>query len=163
MAVCAKCGATLSEGTGFCGSCGTPVGAPAAGPPTTAPAAGAAAPAGGGLTSNVAGLLAYLFWPIICVLFLVLEPYNKDKFVRFHSFQALFLGIAAFGIAIVLGVFTIVLLLIPWVGSALAVLLWAVFVLAVLGLVIFVMYKAYNNERYMIPVVGKMAEQQAAK
>jgi len=160
MAVCAKCGAALAEGVGFCGSCGTPVAAGGPGP-TAPPAAGAAAPAGGGLTSNVAGLLAYLFWPITCVLFLVVEPYNKDKFVRFHSFQALFLGIAAFGVAIVLGVITIVLMLIPWVGAALAALLWAVFVLAVLGLVIFVMYKAYNNELYMIPFIGQLAAKQA--
>ncbi|MCJ7502109.1 MAG: zinc-ribbon domain-containing protein [Acidobacteriia bacterium] len=160
MAVCAKCGAALAEGVGFCGSCGTPVAAGGPGP-TAPPAAWAAAPAGGGLTSNVAGLLAYLFWPITCVLFLVVEPYNKDKFVRFHSFQARFLGIAAFGVAIVLGVITIVLMLIPWVGAALAALLWAVFVLAVLGLVIFVMYNAYNNELYMIPFIGQLAAKQA--
>ena len=48
------------------------------------------------MTNNVAGALAYLFAPLGGVLFLVLEPYNKDRFVRFHAFQSIFFGLAAF-------------------------------------------------------------------
>ena len=55
----------------------------------------------GGLSPNVAALLAYLLW-IPAILWLVMEPYNKDRFIRFHSFQALFLGLAWFALSIIL-------------------------------------------------------------
>ena len=35
--------------------------------------------------------------------------------------------------------------------------------IAGLGLVIFLIYKAYNNEKFKLPVIGKFAEQQASK
>ena len=103
MAACAKCGATLAEGASFCGSCGTPVAA-AGGPPAAAatPAAGGgtATAASTGLTSNVAAALSYVLGFITGIIFLVMEPYNKDKFVRFHAFQSIFFnaGLIAFWI-----------------------------------------------------------------
>jgi uncharacterized membrane protein len=30
-------------------------------------------------------------------------------------------------------------------------------------LVLFTMYKAYNNEKFMLPVIGKLAEEQASR
>lgn len=152
MAVCAKCGAALSEGAGFCGSCGTPVGAPAGGPPVPA--------AGGGLESNVAGALAYVT-VIPAIIFLVVEPYNRDKFVRFHSFQSIFLAIAWLALAIVLMIVSAVLAVIPIVGWILGLLLWLALMIGMFALWVFVIYKAYQKERYMIPVIGKLAAQQA--
>ncbi len=46
-----------------------------------------------GLTDNVAGMLAYVTI-IPAIVFLVLEPYNKRRFIRFHSFQCIFFAIA---------------------------------------------------------------------
>ncbi len=154
MAACAKCGATMSEGATFCGSCGAPVGSAstAAG---SAPAAGA-----GGLTSNVAGALAY-FTIIPAIVFLVLEPYNKDKFVRFHAFQSLFVAVASIALAIGLAIVTTILAFIPVVGWIIGLFIWPIFSLGMLALAILLMYKAYNNERYMIPVIGPMAAKQA--
>lgn len=157
MAACAKCGTTLSEGATFCGSCGAPVGSASTG----AGPAPAAATGGGGLTANVAALLAYIFWPISSVLFLVLEPYNKDKFIRFHAFQSLFLGIAAIVLSIGLAILTTILAFIPVVGWLIGLFIWPIFALGMLALAILIMYKAYNNERYMIPVIGAMAAKQA--
>lgn len=157
MAFCAKCGATLSEGVGFCGSCGTPVGAAAGGPTPAGPPAPAA---GGGLEPNVAGALAYVT-VIPAIIFLVVEPYNKDKFIRFHSFQSIFLAIAWVALAIVLMIVSAVLAVIPVVGWILGLLLWAALMIGMFALWVFVLYKAYKNERYMIPVIGKIAAQQA--
>ena len=42
----------------------------------------------GFLTENLAGALAYLTF-IPAVVFLVVEPYKKNRFVRFHSVQCL--------------------------------------------------------------------------
>ena len=155
MAFCAKCGTQLSEGTGFCGSCGAPVGAMAApGPP--------AAAAGSGLAPNVAGLLAYVAGFVTGIIFLVIEPMNRDKFVRFHAFQSIFFSVAWIVISIAFSILSAVvssatsgfggLIMFP-----LHLLLW----LVMLGLWAFLMYKAYNNERFKLPIIGALAEKQA--
>src|ERR1700726_518977 len=71
----------------FCPSCGKPIPAGAATCPDCASApvttsASAAQGQVGGLTQTVAGALAYVTI-IPAILFLVIEPYNKDRFVRF--------------------------------------------------------------------------------
>ena len=78
MAFCSECGTQVADGVQFCTSCGKPMGARAA---AAAPASAAAA---GGLADNVAGLLAYLTI-IPAIIFLVIEPFNKNRFVRFHE------------------------------------------------------------------------------
>lgn len=162
MAFCAKCGAQLAEGVTFCGACGAPVSA-AASPVGMSPAAPAAtASAGGGLASNVAGALAYVTI-IPAIIFLVMEPYNKDRFIKFHSFQCLFFAASMFAISIVLMIVGFILAFIPVVGWILDLLLWLVYAFGSLALVIFLIYKAYNNEKFMVPVIGKFAEQQASK
>jgi uncharacterized membrane protein len=126
----------------FCGACGKEAKPLAAGGTEVTPGT-----QGAGLQSNLAGALAYLW--ITAIVFLLLEPYNKDKFVRFHSFQALFLGLAS-----IAG--NIVLTLIPVLGWAL-IPLWSllILVLAVVGAV-----KAYQNQTWRIPVIGEFAEKQ---
>lgn len=162
MAFCAKCGAQLAEGVTFCGACGAPVGA-AASPSAMSPAAPApTASAGGGLTSNMAGALAYVTI-IPAIIFLVMEPYNKDRFIRFHSFQCLFFAASMFALSIVLMIVGFVLAFIPVLGWILDLILWLVFCFGSLALVIFLIYKAYNNEKFLLPVIGKLAEQQASK
>ena len=52
-----------------------------------------AAAAGSGLTPNVAGALAYLLGFITGVLFLVIDPFKNDRFVRFHAFQSIFFNV----------------------------------------------------------------------
>ena len=162
MAFCASCGAQLSEGVAFCGSCGAQVGgaAPAAAPTPGAPAPAAAA--GGGLAPNVAGALAYVTI-IPAIIFLVMEPYNKDKFIKFHAFQCLFFAAAMVVLWIVMAIMWVVLAFIPVLGWILGMLLWFVLVFGSLGLVIFCIYKAYNGEKFMLPVIGKLADQQASK
>jgi len=144
MAFCATCGTQLADGAS-CPKC-------AGG---TVPGASPAGPAAAGLTDNVAGLLAYLFIPAIA--FLVLEPYNKKRFIRFHSFQCIFLAIAMTVLGIALGV----LWHIPFLGWLVFFLLWPLVTLAELILWLFLMYKAYQGEMFKLPVIGDMAEQQA--
>jgi uncharacterized membrane protein len=105
MGFCAKCGATLTEGSGYCGSCGSQV-APgiqgeASGPQivTTSPLVSST-----GLTSNIAGALAYVLGPITGIVFLVLEPYTRDRFVRFQPMQSVLFCVAAFVFSIAWGI-----------------------------------------------------------
>jgi uncharacterized membrane protein len=114
------------------------------------------------MTSNVAGALCYLVGFITGIVFLALEPYKRDKFVRFHAFQSIF-------ISVILFVFNII-----WNHMFLGALsfgfFWTIFNLigdlVHLGfflLWLFLMYKAYKNETYMLPVIGEMASTRAAK
>ncbi|HEX9759375.1 MAG TPA: DUF4870 domain-containing protein [Candidatus Acidoferrales bacterium] len=117
--------------------------------PAAAPAPSAASGAtSGGLESNVAAALGYIF--IVAIIWLLVEPYNKDRFVRFHAFQSLAFGVSWF-------VITTVLAIIPVVG-------WLVLIMAVpAGFVLwfFCIYKAFNKEWFKIPFIGDWALQQA--
>jgi uncharacterized membrane protein len=143
VAFCSSCGTQLPEGATACPKCAV-----------GAPSAAASAPAAG-LTDNLAGLLAYLFIPAI--VFLALEPYNKRKFIRFHSFQAIFLGIALFALNIGLRI----LWAIPFLGWLVFFLVFPIVGLAEIGLMLFMMYQAYQEKMYKLPTIGDMAEKQA--
>ena len=93
----------------------------------------------------------------------MVEPYNKDRFIKFHAFQSLFFNIAWVVLMIGMMIIGIVLGFIPVIGWILDILLWLAIVLGGFGLWLFTMYKAYNNEKFMLPVIGKLADQQASK
>jgi uncharacterized membrane protein len=147
----------------FCPTCGTQIADGASCPKcagAAAPGAIAVAPAAGGLTDNVAGALAYVtIFPAI--LFLVLEPYNKNRFVRFHAFQCLFLCVAGIALWIALAIVSVVLAFIPILGHLISFLLWLAITLGFLIVVLILIIKAYQGEKFKLPVIGDMAEQQA--
>ncbi len=155
MAFCANCGAEV-QGR-FCAKCGTPLSDAAGTPPAAEPYSAPSAQAGG-LTENVAGALCYAVGLITGVLFLALSPYNKSKFVRFHAFQSIFLHVAWIAFWIV---DTIVMIVLPSVFWSLNGLLWVVVSLAGLAAWIFCIVKAYNHERFKLPIIGDLAEKQA--
>ncbi|HEU0124272.1 MAG TPA: hypothetical protein VFQ91_27320 [Bryobacteraceae bacterium] len=116
----------------------------------------------GGLDQNVASALCYLFGLITGVLFLVLEPHNKNKTVRFHAFQSIFFNIGAIVLNIALSIiFSIMRNVLPYGTWVIFSLLSLGISLCFLGAWIFLMYKAYNGEKFKIPVIGDLAEKQA--
>jgi len=123
-----------------------------------------AASSGTGLDSNLAGALAYLLGPITGIAFYVLEP--DDEYVRFHAVQSIAVFGGFFVLSIVLSVVLGALSLIPRIGWIIGIVLGlGSFLLAPIGLVVwaFLMYKAYNNERYAVPVIGRYAERYATE
>lgn len=158
MAFCAKCGAELNAGSGFCAACGAAV----SGQSTTTASGAAAAPAqssagaqSAGMTDNVAAALSYIW--IVGLIFLLIEPYNKNRTVRFHAFQSVFYGVAWmilwFGMHIVFAIM-------PFLGL----LILPIYALIGLGGFVywlFLAFKAYNNEQYKIPIIGEIAAKQA--
>jgi len=155
MAFCASCGAEV-QGK-FCAKCGTP-----AGTPVGAPAGGAASSsAAAALDENIAAALCYLVGVLTGILFLVLEPYNRNPVIRFHAFQSIFAWIAAVVLGMVLSMVLYAIVALPFIGWLIYILLWTAYSLGVLGLWLFLMYKAYNKQRYVLPVVGPLAEKQA--
>jgi uncharacterized membrane protein len=158
MAFCSKCGAAIADGAAFCGKCGAPANAPAGPPPPPPVTAQPSTAQPNQMSSNIAALLAYILGLITGIIFLVIEPYKNDRFVRFHAFQSIFYCIAIFVIFIAWGIVGIVL------GPILATLWFALGTLIRLGfflLWLFLMYKAYNNERFMLPIIGDLAAKQA--
>ncbi|HTR23282.1 MAG TPA: DUF4870 domain-containing protein [Terriglobales bacterium] len=111
--------------------------------------------AGSGLTDNVAGMLAY-FTFIPAIVFLVLEPYNKSRFIRFHAFQCIFVSVALFALGVALGIIS----MIPFLGL-ITIPLHFVIWLGAFALWIILVLKAYQGQMFKLPVVGDMAEKQA--
>jgi len=147
MAFCSGCGAQLPDGAAACPACGRPVSAAA---PAAAPVA-----TGGGLTDNVAGMLAYVTI-IPAIVFLVMEPYNKSRFVRFHSFQNIFFCVAW----IVIWVALSFIAAIPVLGW-LTLVIWPLLGLGGLILWIILLIKANQGQMFKLPIIGDLAEKQA--
>jgi uncharacterized membrane protein len=163
MAFCAKCGAQVADGAGFCAACGAAV----AGQSVTTSTGVAAAPAQSGsastgMTNNVAGALCYLVGFITGIVFLVLEPYNKNRFVRFHAFQSIIFSAVCIVFSIIWSTIFVSLLFTPGLGLwGLMSMIYLVIRLLMFGAWLFLMYKAYNNEEYKLPVIGDIAAKQA--
>lgn len=151
MAFCSNCGKPLPEGATTCPVCAS------ASPGATATATTGLVAQGqvGGLTENVAGALAYVTI-IPSVLFLIIEPYNKNRFVRFHAFQNIFFSVAWIVLWGVLGIFGHV----PFLGWA-SLLLWPLIGLAGFVLWLIMVFKAYQGQKFKLPILGDMAEKQA--
>ena len=105
------------------------------------------------MSSNAAAAISYITF-IPAVLFLVMEPYNRDRFVRFHAWQCIALTIVAVGISII---FTVL-------GVMGFHILWWMFMLIRLAirLILFVFWlvaliKASQGQWYKIPIVGDLA------
>jgi uncharacterized membrane protein len=142
---CTSCGGEIPEGAAACPKCGA----------GTAPTVIPPASAQGGLADNVAGLLAYITI-IPAIVFLLIEPFNKNKFVRFHAFHCLFIAVASFA----LGIVFMILGMIPVIGLLLIPVSFIVWI-GIFVLVVVCMIKAYQGQKWKLPVIGDLAEKQA--
>jgi uncharacterized membrane protein len=143
MAFCSKCGTLVPDGAGFCPACGTAVSNVTDNSSMTTSRTS-------GMQSNIAAMLSYIV--IIAIVFLIVEPFKNDKFVRFHAFQSIFYWIA------VIVIFMLIGMLFPL--SMWILLYWPLRLLSVIGMVL-LMVKAYNNEKFKLPFIGDLAEKQA--
>ena len=134
MAVCRNCGAAPESGQ--CPTCQTS----ALDKPETQV-----------IDDNVASALCYLALGVTGVLFLFLAPYNRNRRVRFHAFQAIFVNLAIiiFWIAISL------------IGQRVALLISPLFMLACLILWLALIWTAWHDRRIILPLIGTIAEKQA--
>jgi uncharacterized membrane protein len=154
MAFCSSCGAQIADGTTICAAC--------AGRVPASPAGAAAAPAAttGGMADNVAGLIAYIT-VIPSIIFLVMEPYNKKQFVRFHAWQNIFFCIALIALWIAYVILATVLHFIPVLGAIVSLLIWLVLLVGQFVVWVILLVKAYGGQTWKLPVIGDMAEKQA--
>jgi len=143
MAFCPSCGAAV-EGR-YCAKCGTAV------DPAAPPAASIQPVSAAGLPENTAAALCYLLGLVTGIIFLVLEPYSKNKLIRFHAFQSIFLHVA------VIIVWFVLRTVLPWgIWYLISLIDLAFFVLW-----IFMLIQTYQGKKIVLPVIGDLAAKQA--
>ena len=121
-----------------------------------------------GLNENVAAALSYIFGPISGLAALVLE--RENKFVRFHALQStlwfLLLWVVNWCIGFVVRVIGGVLGIIPplgWLFRLLTNPLGFIFMVVLVVSGLFLMFKAYKNETYKLPIIGDVVWTQINK
>jgi uncharacterized membrane protein len=102
-----------------------------------------------GLDDNLAGALCYFGLFVTGIFFLVVE--RDSHFVRFHAMQSTLVFVGLF-------VLSFVVRIVPLLGGVVSALL----LLAVIAAWVIGMLKAFQGERYKLPVFGDLAERQLA-
>jgi uncharacterized membrane protein len=169
MSSCQFCGAALAGRIRFCQSCGSPTEplGTVSMPDGEGSAAIAVMPPSGQpgsktVDTNVVGALTYLAGFITGIVFLVLDPYKSNSFVRFHAFQSIFFNVAWVAFWIVWMIISAVLTpLTAGIFGFLALPLMLIFSLAGFGIWLFLMYQAYQQKLFQLPFVGKFAAEHA--
>ena len=160
---CPACSTENPAGATFCQHCGTSL--TAAPPPPSSggftqvpqPAAGPAAagyvPAQSGLTDNSAAAIAYLTF-IPAIIFLLIEPYSKRPFVRFHAMQCIGLTVASvvlhFAIAMLVFILHGLTFMLSSLVSLCFFILWLVCIVS-----------AAQGKWFKVPVIGDFAQKQS--
>lgn len=111
----------------------------------------------GFLKENFAAALAY-FTFIPAIVFLNVKPFNRNRLVRFHSFQSIFLAIVTVLAALILRILFFVFSMVPRFGYLLGSL---AILIASLGLVfvwLVAVVKAFQGELFHLPLIGGLAE-----
>ena len=104
------------------------------------------------MPENTAAALCYALWFVSGIIFLVLEPYNKNKLIRFHAFQSIFLSVAVFVF------WWVIRVVMPWdFFWRLNGLLDLVFY----GLFIYLLVMTLQGKKIALPVIGDLAAKQA--
>ena len=99
-------------------------------------------------------MLAYFIVPAI--VFLLIRPFKRNRFVRFHSLQCL-LTVA------VLIILQVVVALFGKLMPLMVLSLYGLLILAELALWLLLLFKAYQHETFKLPVAGDLAERWAAR
>ena len=145
---CGQCG-TEVRGARYCGQCGAQIEGTFDWPrksrsPDSEPA---------GFSDNQAGAIAYCT-PVVALAMLLFEPYRRNRFVRFHSYQCLFLTLAYFAGTLAAGAFWLI-------GFPSPHLFLAGWQLIVLGMWALAAFRAWRGSEFRLPVVGGFAVRHA--
>lgn len=158
MPFCTNCGNQVGGQDRFCAKCGCAqgAGAPAQAGPGAGPGTGPPPPAFTGaarIRPNHAALLCYIpeiGW-IASVIFLSVDPYRNNRYIRFHALQALFLAVLNLVARIVFVPFPAIL---PFHFFGVRHMLQLAVVIAqIVGIV-----RTARNEDYRLPLLSELAE-----
>jgi uncharacterized membrane protein len=147
---CPDCTASMPDAAAYCPGCGRAMGPVERVHGTV-----------GVLPETLAGALAYCTI-IPAIVFLLVEPYSKNRFVRFHSFQSLGVFLVAIVVGALLRIAGFVVFFIPGIGHLLVWLLSLITSLAFFAVWVVLVVKALQGEMFQLPMVGDFAERQSA-
>lgn len=149
MAFCSKCGSEVAAGAGFCPKCGTPQ----AGGAVTQTTQGAQS----GMSENVAGFLCYLVGWITGIIFFFID---KRPFVRFHAAQSIvvFGGLHIINIVIAIVFGAGMMMRGGFASFGIGGALYSLVGLASFILWILLMVKAYQHEKFEVPIAAGIAK-----
>ena len=124
-----------------------------------------------GLDGNVAAALGYPIG-IIAIICLIME--KENRFVKFHALQSILLHVAFIIVAIAVWIIGIILVIVGLAASAatnssafgglFSMLFGLIWLAVIAGYVVGLIYaavKAYGGIKFMLPVIGGMADKWA--
>jgi len=153
MPFCSQCGKPVEATDFFCGKCGArqPL-SPASGPAPVDPVSRGLE----SLNPKTASILCYVPWVgwVFAIIVLASDRFRRDRAVRFHAFQGLYLFVAwLISDQVVRPMFF------AFTNLHLYHLVQAV----LLGASIFMMVKAAHEELYSLPLFGELAQRSVAE
>jgi len=110
-----------------------------------------------GLDENVEGALCYVLGFITGIVFLIIE--KDSKFVKFHAFQSILVFFALWVLNMIVSALLGAIL--PW--SMFGIVTGLVSLISLAGFIIWIVLilKAYQGEKFKLPVIGDIAEKQS--
>lgn len=123
------------------------------------PPAGGGAGQSAGLAPNIASLLCYICSPLTGIVFLLIEKANKD--VQFHAWQSVVFGFGYMAVIVALKLLAAIMGVVASVLGVIIDFFVPLVMLAAFILWIICMVKAYQGERWRIPVIGDFAAKKA--
>ncbi len=109
-----------------------------------------------GLSDTTAAGISYITL-IPAIVFLIVEPYRRGAFVRFHAWQSIFFFVAWAIVDLLIGA---VEKIVPS-GAFPTYLILELAGLAAFVLWLIVFVGAFNGKTYKLPIIGDLAEKQA--
>lgn len=154
MPYCKECGAELEEDATYCSNCGAPV---AEETESSRPRRKKDYGTSLDMEENIEAVLTYVLGWITGIVFWVIE--NKNEYVRFHAMQSI---LTFFPLTVLVFILNMAGGGIWWAYGAGAAILALTSLVGLLTFVLWIilMLKAYKGERYKLPVVGDIAEDQ---
>src|SRR5690348_16450896 len=153
MPFCSQCGNQVGPADQFCGRCGAPQAVAGSLPPPRAAAPPPYRAAGrdplDSIDGRTASILCYvpgIGW-IMAIIVLAADRFRRDRAVRFHGFQALYLFVAWLIDQQVIG---------PMLRDSNMHAFHSLLQLALLGASILMMIKAAHQQQYSLPLFGDL-------
>jgi uncharacterized membrane protein len=112
----------------------------------------------GKLPENIAGALAYFSF-VPAIVFLLLDPYRRNGFVRFHAVQCLLVWLVGTVVGLALRLLGMAVFMIPILGPLLVVIVDVAVILAAFLLWVVLIIKALQGEMFSLPWLGTIAHQ----
>jgi uncharacterized membrane protein len=154
MAFCGKCGGEVAAGAAFCPKCGEAQTGGAVVQTTQSTQSG--------MSENVAAFLCYLVGWVTGIIFFLID---KRPFVRFHAAQSIVVFGGLHVINIVIGiVFGAGMMMMGRFGAfGMGAALYGLISLLAFILWILLMVKAYQHEKFEVPIAADIAKSFAGK